>query len=716
MRRLFAILFLLVSASVFAGPPIAPTPPLYRTNPVTFPSRYISGLGSNMPPIWVKANFNDTQQKLRLFGTYDGAKWFCIGNDFVYDDPTASGQLRDPSLWITPDSKFHIVYTFKAFTANSNVSGSCSGLYPNGLSYTGPITNQTLTNTAVHDWAPYHNQDTNGNDFFVISSYQVTSGSPYCAITFATNANCTGWSNALVLTNFTLTNITLYDFCMVVSNGSPGIPSQYFLVCAGNAFMWTFTNNSLLGGHFDLVASNTVYNTFQHPIEAPDVYLVNPNNPTNWCMNFWDIHDQQYKVSYITNLTSTNWSTPILCSGSGVKGLCHGSGVYVTNYQQLSGLWEYASLYSGSTNNDDFFGTSLDEFPVGYYYNISNGVFSFTNQFFDITTFNLTNGAFTITNSGVTNATYTNAGHYGITLSNGNIYFTGIANGNGSGLTNVSGSGGNYQPASTKLTNFSNLANSSGVLTNDGAGNYSWVSVGGGTSVNALTNNQVGQVNFQGPVISTNGFFSQSTDTNISIYQNNLTAHPNVFNNAGANGWGDDGVGSLHFNNATNSGVFAATNSSQTNILGGTGLTNSGTMIIAAGGSTAFQITSGNIFSFHSLGGSSGLNMTGFGYIISLTNEANMTFATNGFSSLRSNTVSPTSISFPASGVNWTNPLNCMIEVYINNPTVTGTGISKNGTTIFTSVTGDVTMHLQVGEYFSETYTVGTPTATYSPY
>lgn len=90
--------------------------------------------------------------------------------------------------------------------------------------------------------------------------------------------------------------------------------------------------------------------------------------------------------------------------------------------------------------------------------------------------------------------------------------------------------------------------------------------------------------------------------------------------------------------------------------------------------------------------------------------------AAQGYISLRSNLVAPTSITFPATGVNWTNPLNVNIEVYIDNPTVTGTSFKKNGTQIFSSVTGDITIHLQPGEYFSETYTVGTPTATYSPF
>lgn len=90
--------------------------------------------------------------------------------------------------------------------------------------------------------------------------------------------------------------------------------------------------------------------------------------------------------------------------------------------------------------------------------------------------------------------------------------------------------------------------------------------------------------------------------------------------------------------------------------------------------------------------------------------------ATNGVTSLRSNLVAPSSITFPATTVNWTNTNSFNIQVYIDNSAVTGTAIKKNGGTIFTSITGDATIGLQPNETFSETYTVGTPTATWSPF
>lgn len=95
---------------------------------------------------------------------------------------------------------------------------------------------------------------------------------------------------------------------------------------------------------------------------------------------------------------------------------------------------------------------------------------------------------------------------------------------------------------------------------------------------------------------------------------------------------------------------------------------------------------------------------------------AQVVTATNGFASYRSNLVAPTSITFPATTVNFTNPLAVNVQFYIDNAAITGTAVKKNGATIFGTLPGAVTLILQPGEYFSETYTIGTPSATYSPF
>jgi len=90
--------------------------------------------------------------------------------------------------------------------------------------------------------------------------------------------------------------------------------------------------------------------------------------------------------------------------------------------------------------------------------------------------------------------------------------------------------------------------------------------------------------------------------------------------------------------------------------------------------------------------------------------------ATNGFSSLASNTLALASITFPASAANWTNTFGKTIFVFIDNLGVTGTVVKINGTQVFSGLANDITLPLQSGEYFSETYTVGTPTATWKPF
>jgi hypothetical protein len=91
-------------------------------------------------------------------------------------------------------------------------------------------------------------------------------------------------------------------------------------------------------------------------------------------------------------------------------------------------------------------------------------------------------------------------------------------------------------------------------------------------------------------------------------------------------------------------------------------------------------------------------------------------WASDGFASARQNGSAPVAITFPSSGVSWTNPLSVNIQVYIDNAGATGTAINKNGTKIFSTLSPDVTINLQPGETFSETYTAGVPSAKYSPF
>ena len=121
----------------------------------------------------------------------------------------------------------------------------------------------------------------------------------------------------------------------------------------------------------------------------------------------------------------------------------------------------------------------------------------------------------------------------------------------------------------------------------------------------------------------------------------------------------------------------------------------------------------------------SGQFLTGIGQsaltFVAATNGANVATTqlsvTNGFASYSSNALAPSSITFPATTVNWTNTFGKNIFLFVDNTGVTGTAVKINGKQIFGSILPiDLTIPLQPGEWFSETYTVGTPTATWKPY
>ncbi len=86
---------------------------------------------------------------------------------------------------------------------------------------------------------------------------------------------------------------------------------------------------------------------------------------------------------------------------------------------------------------------------------------------------------------------------------------------------------------------------------------------------------------------------------------------------------------------------------------------------------------------------------------------------TNGFVATATSGA-PTAITFPASDTPWTNTTGVIIELYIDNVGITGTAIKKNGVQILGGLITGYTLMLRPGDYFSETYTIGTPSAKYS--
>jgi len=100
---------------------------------------------------------------------------------------------------------------------------------------------------------------------------------------------------------------------------------------------------------------------------------------------------------------------------------------------------------------------------------------------------------------------------------------------------------------------------------------------------------------------------------------------------------------------------------------------------------------------------------------ISMTNMvfANNLYMSNGYPAQASG---PALISFPNTTVNWTNLFGIPIVLYVDNTGVTGTVIKKNGQQIFGTVFAtDYSLEFKPLDYFSETYTVGTPTARMEP-
>lgn len=73
--------------------------------------------------------------------------------------------------------------------------------------------------------------------------------------------------------------------------------------------------------------------------------------------------------------------------------------------------------------------------------------------------------------------------------------------------------------------------------------------------------------------------------------------------------------------------------------------------------------------------------------------------------------LTPQTFVFPATTVNWTNVYPSAVQVFIDNNGVTGTSIKRNGVQYYAGTTTlpSLVLPLNPGEYFSETYTVGTP-------
>jgi hypothetical protein len=265
------------------------------------------------------------------------------------------------------------------------------------------------------------------------------------------------------------------------------------------------------------------------------------------------------------------------------------------------------------------------------------------------------------------------------------------------------------------------------VGTNGGFHAGSWVPVGPG-NIAGTNSMYIGA----GLVGSSNAFQIDGTNRSMILSVNKTN---NTFGSLGLAGFGT----------LQPESTLTAFNSAGQGIIEAAGLTG-GAIRVSQGstlgvGTIDLQITSpkaglsrslGNHFVYYDLitgdtvlddvfGGSSGVKIKWNGVqemMIGANGNAAFTqsvIATNSFASYLSNGVSSASISFPNTTVNWTNPQPYNIVLYIDNTAITGTAIKKNGQQIFSALANDATLFLKPGDYFSETYTVGTPTARYEP-
>lgn len=298
----------------------------------------------------------------------------------------------------------------------------------------------------------------------------------------------------------------------------------------------------------------------------------------------------------------------------------------------------------------------------------------------------------------------------------GNLTFSGVGTGNGSGITNTPINSKALTNNQSSATTFSN--NITVDITHQYNGNGA-----GLTNVNkfAITTNS-------GTSTATNGYSSDSI--HFSKPPTNSPTDAYVWTATGTSGDGAWKVGGSASTGIVTNGGTGTNNVFTTAVLSGTTtLTNGSTYIgllnfVADTGGpfvdisvTATTSAGTNIGYTNRVDGNDLEQIFGKSDGAGATTNLTVRFP-QGLASGISNALPLIAIIFPATTVNWTNTFRYNIIMYIDNTGVTGSVVKKNSTTIASSIlAGDlVTMPMKPGDYFSETYTVGTPTGNWEPW
>lgn len=279
--------------------------------------------------------------------------------------------------------------------------------------------------------------------------------------------------------------------------------------------------------------------------------------------------------------------------------------------------------------------------------------------------------------------------------------------GDGSGLTNLSAAATGWA---------SNSVN--GTLTNVNAGGVSILGPLTNTGALKTTTNFVTQVNVNGAASGANavnvtgnaaisgnvGIGTTGPDVNLAVGSTLLTAQ-------GLTG----AVLNLGGSTAQRPGINIGQDSTHALSLYWTGNATPGnTVAVVETAGNLNDLIINNVITVKKTSGNVGIGTTAPAARLDVTGDirASTTIsATNGFATWTNSAVGPFAITFPATTVLFTNPVAINTVLYIDNTGVTATAINKNGQQIFAVPAITVTLLLKPGDYFSETYSAGTPSA-----